>query len=182
MIWKVNYLHVSKLTIWYPNKHNFFCVWGGVIVTLWPLRLRSGHWERATKMWFCFGLVKSEVKSAERNVRQCVHLCRSAHLQDRDYHAIDGCLESEKPFITSFDVFMTKMLKHLTAQRLKEAESCLQVLAKTSPKALSTHVLIETSINQLRSRAGGDPRLHSVRLWRDSVWTFSWIEINRIQK
>lgn len=109
------------------------------------------------------------MKSAVRNVRQCVNLCRSAHSQDCDYRAIDGCLESEKPFITSFDVFMTKMLKHLTAQRLKEAQSSLQVLAKTSPKALSTHVLIETSINQLRTRAGRDPRLHSDRLWRNSV-------------
>lgn len=101
-------------------------------------------------MQLVFCKVKSEVKSAVRNVRQCVNLCCSAHL-DCDYHATDGCLESEKPFITSFDVFMTKMLKHLTAQRLKESESSLQVLVKTSPKALSTHVLIETSINQLKA-------------------------------
>lgn len=85
-----------------------------------------------------FCKVKSEVKSAVRNVRQCVNLSRSEHL-DCDYHATDGCLESEKPFITSFDVFMTKIIKHLTAQSLKEAESSLQVLAKTSLKALSTH-------------------------------------------
>ncbi len=76
-------------------------------------------------MQLVFCKVKSEVKSAVRNVRQCVNLCRSAHL-DCDYHATDGCLESEKPFITSFDVFMTKMLK--------EAESSLQVLTKKAQK------------------------------------------------
>lgn len=74
---------------------------------------------------------------------------------------------------------MTKMLKHLTAQRLKEAQSSLQVLAKTSPKALSTHVLIETGINQPRTRAGRDPRLHSDRLWRNSVWTSRSLQLDR---
>lgn len=71
------------------------------------------------------------------------------------------------------------MLKHLTAQRLKEAQSSLQVLAKTSPKALSTHVLIETGINQPRTRAGRDPRLHSDRLWRNSVWTSRSLQLDR---
>lgn len=83
-------------------------------------------------------------------------------------------MESEKPVITSFDVFLTKILKHLTLKDFKRQKAAAGA-RKDKPKS-SQHSCFdrETGINQLRSRVGGDPPSFSLSCFSSCVLSISF--------